>query len=104
MTPRARRPARNCFGLAIVVVELRQNRQNLDATVELGVSAAYQDTTSRAIENPKLAEVIRGFAMDGASCCPSSRAPGSKRPSFTQAEGAYPDAFLDELRLLRDAR
>jgi len=134
-------------GLAFVVVELRQNRQNLDATVELGVSAAYQDITSRAIENPQFAEVIlktftapdsltgaefvqvinwmaewsavlfaswelrnRGITSEDAWLRHGrsfvlffEASPWFEETYFSQTEGSYPDAFLNELRSLRDA-
>ena len=45
-------------GLALVAVELRQNRQNMDAGVQLALSSAYQEIWGRAIENPQFAGVI----------------------------------------------
>ncbi|MEN8374564.1 MAG: hypothetical protein ABFS34_03880 [Gemmatimonadota bacterium] len=45
-------------GLVFVIVELRQNQKNLDATVQMSLASAYQEVASRAVENPQFAETI----------------------------------------------
>lgn len=46
------------IGLVFLLVELRQNQASLDATIQLSLSASYQDIASRPIENREFAEVL----------------------------------------------
>lgn len=45
-------------GLAFVIVELQQNERNLAADVQLSLASAYQDLSSRPIENPDFAATL----------------------------------------------
>ena len=44
--------------LVLVVMELRQNRQSLDATAQIAIATALQEVGSRQTENADLAEII----------------------------------------------
>ncbi len=46
------------IGLFFVILELRQNQDTLDATIQLSLSAAYQEISSRVVENRDFAEVL----------------------------------------------
>ena len=46
------------IGLILVLFELRQNQESLDASVQLAISAAYQELSGRAVENRDFAEVM----------------------------------------------
>ena len=46
------------IGLFVVVLELRQNQASLDASIQLTLSAAYQEISSQAVENGDFAEVL----------------------------------------------
>lgn len=46
------------LGLMFVVLELRQNQASLDAGIQLSLSSAYQDISSRLIENREFAAVL----------------------------------------------
>ena len=46
-------------GLGLVIVELRQNERALSATVQLSLSASYQEIASRPIENAEFAATVR---------------------------------------------
>jgi len=46
------------IGLMLIIVELRQNDQNLDATIQLSLSSAYQELASLPIENSDFAYSI----------------------------------------------
>jgi hypothetical protein len=45
-------------GLIFVLIELRQNQETLDASIQLTLSAAYQEISSRVVENRDFAEVL----------------------------------------------
>ena len=50
------------IGLIVVILELRQNQETLDASIQLSLSSAYQEIASRPVENRDFAAVIyKGF-------------------------------------------
>lgn len=46
------------IGLILVIVELRQNDDNLKAFIELSLSNSYEDLATIGIENPPFTEVL----------------------------------------------
>ena len=50
------------LGLGFVLVEIRQNEQEIAAQVHLALAASYQELSSRPIENPEFAAtIVRAF-------------------------------------------
>ena len=46
------------IGLFFVILELRQNQDTLDASIQLSLSSGYQEIASRPVENREFAAVL----------------------------------------------
>ena len=46
------------IGLFFVILELRQNQDTLDASIQLSLSSGYQEIASRPVENRQFAAVL----------------------------------------------
>lgn len=55
------------IGLVLIFLELRQNDETLNATVQLSLSSAYEEMATFPIENPALQDsIIRAYTDPGA--------------------------------------